>query len=443
MNSNRLMFLCGLVVSLCFLSSAFGFYSNTGLEVKVSYEADYLMSGPKPSEADVIWELRQSAYYMSGPLQFNSPKAGPKFDHSVRIISIVQGQNSWVAKYQFTGTFIVENKNTQNLKLYVPRSIRQIYKQSLVPAALTKAGQNPCIQDSFEDHMNETYFWYFWNPNKKGCPLKAGIHYDIITPKIEVLNAMTVESYPEYSRLPNSNGDLEMLLVFGADKDALGMKAPESNNDHNAGNFRNVLKNLKKQGFVNRRWTADDFQFFCKTNSTTTQTIEELTRMDGNRQITIRMLWGTSSVGKQSYPFHCLLNHAVANASVVIYNGHSGLGASVFLQQLKQDVNLPFYMNTNQYQIFAFNGCSSYGYYNLDFFQEKKTASDPQGTKNLDVITNGIAGNFYDLGKMTMSVVDSVLDWSSEGERTSYQEIIRRMKTPYMTAVNGDEDNSK
>jgi hypothetical protein len=61
----------------------------------------------------------------------------------------------------------------------------------------------------------------------------------------------------------------------------------------------------------------------------------------------------------------------------------------------------------------------------------------------LDIITNGIAGNFYDLGRMTLSVVDAVLDWSRTGKKTSYQEMIQRMKTPYMTAINGDEDNSK
>lgn len=163
--------------------------------------------------------------------------------------------------------------------------------------------------------------------------------------------------------------------------------------------------------------------------------------MDGQRKITVRLLWGTTSSGNQSYPFYCLLNHAVTSSSVIVYNAHSGLGASVFLQQLRKDLNLPFYMNTNQYQIFGFNGCSSYGYYNLDFFGEKVTASDPQGTKNLDVITNGIAGNFFDLGKMTMSLVEAVLDWSQSGKKTSYQEIINRMRTPYMTAVNGDEDN--
>ncbi len=432
----------GILILILLQSTAFGFYSNTGVEVKVDYEANLIMSGSQPSEADAIWELRQGVYYMAGPLQFNEPKAGPKFDHSIRILSMNPGASGWNIRYQFTGTFIVQNKNYQNLKLYVPRSSRHIFKQSQVPSALTKAGQNPCIQDPNPEHMTDRYFWYFWNPNKSGCPLKAGVHYDVITPSVKLLNNMTAESFPEYSRLPNRQGDIEMFLIFGADQDALGMKAPESNKDFNAGNFRDVLKSLKKAGFTNRRWTTADYQSFCQTTQTTTQTVEELSRVDGQRKITIRMLWGTTSTGSQSFPFYCLLNHAVTNSSVVIYNAHSGLGASVFLQQLKQDLNLPFYMNKDQYQLFAFNGCSSYGYYNLDFFLEKQSASDPSGTKNLDVITNGIAGNFYDLGKMTLSVVDAVLDWSKEGQKTSYQEIIRRMKTSYMTAVNGDEDNA-
>lgn len=425
------------------ISAAHAFYSNTGVEVKVSYEANLLLSGPEPGEADVIWELRNSTYYMSGPMQFNEPKAGPKFDHDVKVLSITRVANGWSARYQFAGTFIVQNKNYQNLKIYMPRSSRHIFKQAQIPNALTKAGQNPCIQDPNPEHLDEKFFWYFWNPHKSGCKLQAGVHYDVITPKIQLIQNATTESFPEYSRLPNKDGNLEMFLIFGADRDELGMKAPEGNKDYNAGNFRDLLSKLRNRGFANRRWSQADYQNFCQTSKTTTQTIEELTRVDGGRKITIRMLWGTTSTGEQSYPFYCLLNHAVSNASVVLYNAHSGLGASVFLQQLKQDVNLPFEMNTNQYQLFGFNGCSSYGYYNLDFFREKMTAIDPHGTKNLDVMTNGIAGNFYDLGRMTLSVVDAVLDWSRAGKKTSYQEMIQRMKTPYMTAINGDEDNAK
>lgn len=427
--------------SLFMGSVAHGFYSNSGVEADVSFEADYQMEGAQPSQADALGELRNLIYYMAGPLQQSSPIAGPKFDHRLRVLSITPAQGGWRVRYQFSGTFVIEAKKFQNFKIFLPKSAKNIYRQAYNPSGWSPFTRHPCIEAQLEEYLSEKYFWYFWNPQKSGCRLKAGEHYDVITPKVSLKNNFSNQSFPEYERLPNPAGDLDIMIFFGVDQDKNGLKSPESSGDVNAPNFRQIARSLSRQGFNQRRWNSQDFQTFCSTNKPLDQTIDEFSRQDGPRKITVRVLWGMTSLRPEALPFYCLLNHAVSRSSVTIYNGHSGLGASLFLTQLKQQYPYPFQLNKSQYQILAFNGCSSYGYYNIDFFRDKATSSDPEGTKNLEVITNGIAGSFGDLGDMTLSILNAVLDWSKSGEKTSYQKIIDRMGTSYLTSVNGDEDN--
>jgi hypothetical protein len=59
----------------------------------------------------------------------------------------------------------------------------------------------------------------------------------------------------------------------------------------------------------------------------------------------------------------------------------------------------------------------------------------------LDIFTNGTLSFFRDLGKMTLAVLKAKLKYFVEGERTSYQQILRNMQVDYLTAINGDEDN--
>ena len=82
-------------------------------------------------------------------------------------------------------------------------------------------------------------------------------------------------------------------------------------------------------------------------------------------------------------------------SDVFIYDGHSGLGGYLEVGRLfgNRRQTLP----TDKYQIFFFNGCSTFSYYNFDFLELKKTAADPQGTKNLEIL-NTTTQAFFLLG---------------------------------------------
>ena len=126
------------------------------------------------------------------------------------------------------------------------------------------------------------------------------------------------------------------------------------------------------------------------------------------------------------------------NYNGFIYNGHSGLGEFLGRDVLFRDDER---LDSSKYQVFFFNGCSTYAYYDLDYFDMKKTPQDPNGTKNLDIITTTIGADFS-IGPGS----DVMLIRDLAAGQASWQEIIDHIYTvdPSQSAliqVNGDEDN--
>ena len=102
-------------------------------------------------------------------------------------------------------------------------------------------------------------------------------------------------------------------------------------------------------------------------------------------------------------------------------------------------VHAPIRMNPSQYQIYGFFGCSSYGYYNLSYFASRASTADPDGTRNTDIITNGITGSFFAMADFNIKTVTPILDWSARGTRTTWQQIMGSYAKTFLTGVNGDE----
>ena len=101
-----------------------------------------------------------------------------------------------------------------------------------------------------------------------------------------------------------------------------------------------------------------------------------------------------------------------------------------------------FRFDPNRYQIFFFNSCSSYTYYNTLYFNRKRDGRrglDAKGTLNLDILANGSSTEF---GVETdLDLVKAVILWARIGQWTSYQTLARRLDVGNLFAVNGDEDN--
>ncbi len=117
-----------------------------------------------------------------------------------------------------------------------------------MPSTIWERSSDDCF--SWGDNYRMAYFW---DPASKGCKLVEGDDYFTADATIVGKRANTTNTTPAYERLANGDGEIRIVLAFGADKDNKGKLAPDKNDDYNAANYRDTRKFLLNQGFSAHR----------------------------------------------------------------------------------------------------------------------------------------------------------------------------------------------
>lgn len=121
---------------------------------------------------------------------------------------------------------------------------------------------------------------------------------------------------------------------------------------------------------------------------------------------------------------------------VFVYNGHSHFGHGPL-----EPTNFGPQNWNDRYQIMAVNSCVSYNYYHQDFLQMK-----PGGSKNLDMVVNGLPSWVLGGGEAMARLVTGLID----GSQKSYVDLLQSMRLdmPWgekaydpMRVVDGELDN--
>ena len=121
---------------------------------------------------------------------------------------------------------------------------------------------------------------------------------------------------------------------------------------------------------------------------------------------------------------------------VFLYNGHSHFGHGPLEPTLYGAQNF-----NDRYQVMLVNSCISYNYYHQDFLRMK-----PGGSKNLDIVVNGLPSYVLDGGIATARLLTGLLD----GKQRSYADLLNGMRLDYpwgetqydpMRVVDGELDN--
>lgn len=122
---------------------------------------------------------------------------------------------------------------------------------------------------------------------------------------------------------------------------------------------------------------------------------------------------------------------------VFLYNGHSHFGHGPLEPFLYGPQNF-----NDRYQIMLVDSCISYNYYHEDFFAMK-----PGGSKNLDMVLNGLPAYVNDMGVATANFLDGLID----GRQHTYLDLLKGMEIdePWgennydpMRVVDGELDNA-
>lgn len=142
--------------------------------------------------------------------------------------------------------------------------------------------------------------------------------------------------------------------------------------------------------------------------------------------IVVRLFFGATGIDEKSKAFHYHFKDSLKNASVMIYDGHSGLGGHLDLEAIAEIEGFRITPNPNRYQIYFFNSCTSYTYYNTLYFTTKvrpKSNVDSKGTKNLDIMTNGLSTLFEVMHDTNMRLIRAIDLYAARNTWTSYQRL--------------------
>lgn len=385
----------------------------------------------KSSERDHALEeqargkIEEQLEYVFGPWQFalRSLKISPKKDHRISNLEIERKtRNEVEASYDYVGTIVINNPNATTAPVYLPIRPETFYAEA------RKVSRGNYCTDSHYSSQGD--FWYFWSPTRDRCKLRRGEHYHEFIGQVETL-PNTVETYPEYDRLVLDDQTIPIWIFIGLDVSGNGVRG---NDRHSYTEYQQIQQHLLRNGFQ---------RTFESPVSQTNYRRLDYSKQTPRGTVQVKIFYGATALSDRSgVYFREHYREALARGSVVIYNGHSGLGGNLSLRGIQHADGVRPEIPADRYQLFVFNGCTTYTYYNTQYFERKMTEDDPAGTKNLDILTNGIEGFFDGFDRVTLNVVDAVTDWA-EGKRiTNYQTLLREMNTrSYLTGINGDEDN--
>ena len=376
-----------------------------------------------PTKDQIDLNIRKQMRYMLGLMRSRSEVAAalyPKWTIAP-IETKKLGPNSYSVKY-YLKTKGVFAAGVNQYTFTIPYNPQTIFTDS----------QSKCMKEV----AGESNFWYHWEPRIAGCPLVESTHYYTYTTSLSPV-ANTRETYPEYKKLVDANNDINVTLFFGFENYGFTKWTPDGGEDWGIRGFNYHLDFLRSQGFQESLWTLQQVEQIYKAKDGLVPYVVEMTYKGTRANLRIRMVLADTGYNHNSLAFHTFLKESFLKESVVIYNGHSGIGKNFDLGAIEKYRGFKYVMNPN-YQIIFLGSCVPYAYYTDMLFERKKTADDINGTLKLDILSFGKESVFAN--QEDRALISALLKFATQSKKTSYQDMIRSSPN-YFFGISGDEDN--
>jgi hypothetical protein len=407
------------------------------------------------------------------PFDFTQSPGIPRERPEIKVTKTERVQGHAAAYVQYTYKDITVFKKSVfsgsdhvTIKFLLPKDPTAIYSKGLVPIAKAKqiyADDEWALLDlkhlkqqgeEFANlctdlHYNgEGDYWYFWNPHQLGCPQSTRDGTQVIEANLRPLNS-TQGTYPRYDTLygDNGNGD-EMRITFLA-----GIDENWHGSDLGVQGFKKTFAFLRDGKALLDRNDVEEYlapgEIALLKATPDDADVRFTVLKDENRHKTLRfegdgykVLLNMYLVDPNSDQFVNLAVKGMRESDVFVYDGHSGLGGYLSVGRLFE--NRQYTIPRDKYQVFFFNGCSTFSYYNYDYFGLKQTDEDPRGTSNLDIVTTATPALFSRGPGTDAWLIRSL----AGGQRPTWQKVIDDIykiaaEESALVHVNGDEDNPR
>jgi hypothetical protein len=431
-----MIFRLGLLFSILPFS-LFGFVSKDSTEAifRFSYQLDF-PTQKKPTVDEARTAIHDQLLYLFGPMSVADTYAVPKGEETIHLGPMKKDgvKSVFHVPYQYEGKIQVKKGPRTRYSVFLPRIPTQ---KGIYDKGVNVEGVNTCTDRHYNSFGD---FWYFWNVNLRGCPLKEGVDYDRIEGTLQRI-PNTVRTYPEYGRLVNPSTKEIPIVVFLGMSDESNDKDPMVSSDDNAAAYRSIRKTLIQMGFDGEVMDPKEMSRILEGHTFRRPYVEVFHKEASKANLTVTLFFGPTQINEASRAFHYFYKEANEKSSVLIYDGHSGLGGNLDLKVLQEMNGFKLHQTAKRYQIFFFNSCTSYSYYNTLYFYRKAPTSVRNRTKSLDILTNGLETSFEKDQKTNLALIRAVDQWAEGRKSIDYQDLAESMDQRNLFGINGDEDN--
>lgn len=266
-------------------------------------------------------------------------------------------------------------------------------------------------------------FWHDFNPKQTGCTLAAeDVHR--VKASVKVHPQKTTGKYPEYDKVW-ADDRLDVVVV-------VGVITSNSPSDEGYREFDSTLAEMR------RRLTESDLKVHPASASVIRhETLTGKAKVDGaSKSVSVTALF-VEEVKSTGADFDAIYGPASEKADLIIYSGHSGLGANI------KGIADRTKVVKDKYQLVYMNGCQTFSYLGNELHEKKIAANgasrDPLGTKYLDVVANALPA-YGDAGKTSLTLYDAMLEYGTAPK--TYNKMLEDFSAVNFVAIFGEDDNT-
>lgn len=388
-------------------------------EVKYSYRTTFQVPADNDLNNDALALAEFHASHIFGI--FASPKIIAELVGADAVVGGVGAPRSQMrlrilSESTEGGVTTISYANSGKMILHKNAARRLIARGSLVlplPANPYEIYDKKCTDEHYDTFGD---YWYFYDPYRRGCDYLSRAPMAV---PVEIrITENTYKKLDTTPKLPmlrgnNGNGDLFSIYIIsgyyedGSDEDDPGYQ-----------NFNDIRREFEKRGFTvrsRRGNTNRPINVYSKSIEIT----DEAGRTK-NMDIEVQHLLVDTGIETRSKVFAKFFREAVENADVIVYGGHSGLGANLDIPSLEEKAG-KFQFNTAKKQIFFFDSCSSYSYY-LEHFAVEKTKA------KIDIVSYGLSSYFETAVPVLFALLDPM--FSPRNVDMDWIKILRNMEKP-------------
>lgn len=287
----------------------------------------------------------------------------------------------------------------------------------------TQKYMESCVDHAAHD-VDSGSMWYYYRPNSFNCTIAPT---DIIetTATVSVSAINTTGKYPEYHKIWEDNA-LKVVAIFGKYEDGA-----TANSDAGIAAYNNFYTKLKST-LSNLSLKTTPAEIPVTPGVAVSDITFSATLPDGKTVEVVALL--VDNVRTSGIAFDSRYAELSTRADLIIYNGHSGLGANIRALANKG------HWTAGQYAVVYMNGCDSYAYVDSALAQAHQLVNtdDPNGTKYLDIITNAMPSYFNNSATGTTTLIKALMAFETP---KTFEQIFRELFKVHVTIVSGEQDN--